>query len=295
MNVSRMARMLCLWLRRIGAEDGQALPLALLILAVGSILLTPFLNLVGNALMATRSLAGLQYEQYAAEAGAEDAMWRLRYGGLPATLLALPGFTTTYALSQAMNGVTPSVTVTMQRTTLATEDFETGDWKGGTGWLADWSHTGDSGAITSSGPHGGSRHLRLRSSTGYVERTVNLSGQTDARLQFWVKVNSFESADSALLRVGPTGSLATARTWTSADSDNTYHAYDIDLSTYTMAPSFSVAYDANMSATNDNFYIDDITVGRVRYNITVVAGSTTLNAQATTQGTQVVVYSWVYS
>ncbi|MFH1142045.1 MAG: hypothetical protein V1724_10425, partial [Chloroflexota bacterium] len=276
-------------------EEGQALPITLLLLGVGSIMVMPFLTLTSNGLMASRDFAGLQYGQYAADAGAEDALWRLRYGGLTTTLLTLPGFTTTYPLSQTVNGVSASVTVTMQRTTLAQDDFESGDWSGGTGWLAAWSQSGNSSVTNAGTPHGGSRHARLRNSTGYIERRLSLSGHSDVRLQFWAKVNSFEGSDSAALLVGPTGSLSTARTWTSADSDNTYHAYDIDLSTYSMAGSFSVAYDANMSATNDYLYVDDIFVAEVRYNITVTAGSTTLNAQATTHGTQVVIYSWVYS
>lgn len=284
-----------MWQSSMREEKGQALPLALLLLGVGSILVLPFLTLASNGLIASRNFAALHYEQYAADAGAEDAIWRLRYGGLTTTLLTLPGFTTTYALSQTVNGMTPSITVTMQRTTLAQDDFESGRWSGGAGWLAAWTNAGDASNTPSGGPHGGSRHVQLRRSTGYIERSLNLSGQTDVRLQFWAKVNSFEGQDSDSLLVGPTGSLSTAKTWTAADSDNIYHAYDIDLSTYSMASSFSVAYDASMNATTDYFYVDDIVVGRVRYNITVTAGSTTLSAQVTTRGTQVVIYSWVYS
>ena len=113
------------------------------------------------------------------------------------------------------------------------------------------------------GRSSGTYHLRLRSSTGYVDRAANLSGRSNVHLQFWAKVNSFESADSLVLLVGPSGSMATARTWTPADSDNVYHFVDIDLSPYTMSSEFYVAFDADMSNTGDYFYVDDMVIKTV--------------------------------
>jgi hypothetical protein len=141
---------------------------------------------------------------------------------------------------------------------IACDNFESGGWSGGSGWLWGWWHSGESAIVTSGVPHSGTYHLRLRSGTGYVDRPVNLSGQTNVHLQFWAKVYSFESADTLSLLVGPSGGMVVAKTWTPADSDNTYHFVDIDLSSYTMSSQFYVAFDADMSGTGDYFYVDDL-------------------------------------
>jgi len=146
---------------------------------------------------------------------------------------------------------------------IACDAFETGGWSGGHGWLWGWWHSGESAVVTSGTTYGGTYHLRLRSSTGYVDRAANLSGRSNVHLQFWAKVNSFESADALSLLVGPSGSMAVARTWTPADSDNVYHFVDIDLSPYTMSSEFYVAFDAGMSGTGDYFYADDMVIKTV--------------------------------
>jgi hypothetical protein len=143
---------------------------------------------------------------------------------------------------------------------IACDAFETGGWSGGHGWLWGWWHEGASAITTTGTPHWGTYHLRLRSSTGYVDRALNLSGQSNVHLQFWAKVNSFESGDFLELLVGPSGSMAVAKTWTNADSDNTYHYVDIDLSPYTMSSEFYIAFDAQMSDTGDYFYVDDLLI-----------------------------------
>lgn len=143
---------------------------------------------------------------------------------------------------------------------IACDAFESGGWSGGQGWLWGWWHEGASAVTTTGTPHGGTYHLRLRSSTGYVDRALDLSGQSNVHLQFWSKVNSFEAGDLLDLLVGPSGSMAVAKTWTSADSDNTYHLEDIDLSPYTMSSEFYIAFDAQMSGTDDYFYVDDLII-----------------------------------
>jgi len=146
---------------------------------------------------------------------------------------------------------------------IACDAFETGGWSGGQGWLWDWWHEGESAITTAGTPHWGTYHLRLRSSTGYVDRALDLSGQSNVHLRFWAKVNLFESGDLMELLVGPSSGMTVARTWTVADSDNTYHFVDIDLSPYTMSSEFYVAFDAQMSDTGDYFYVDDMLIETV--------------------------------
>ncbi|MFH1003352.1 MAG: hypothetical protein V1780_04330, partial [Chloroflexota bacterium] len=145
--------------------------------------------------------------------------------------------------------------------TIAADDFESDTWSGGTGWLADWYHEGAADLSSIDVPHGGDLHLRLRNSTGYVDRPVDLSGQTDVRLQFWGKANSFESGEFAEALVSPDGSNWTVvKTWVDGDDDNVYHYNDIDLSAFTMSSQFWIAFDAEMANNTDYLYIDDIKI-----------------------------------
>lgn len=143
----------------------------------------------------------------------------------------------------------------------AWDDFETGDLTGGSGWLEEWSDSGDVSVLSAGTPYEGSFHLRLRRGTGYVERTLDLSGNKNIRLQFQAKVDSFEPGETAELLVSSDGVVYTpVKVWDDSDDDNTYYPEDIDLSSYTMASEFYIAFDANMSGAGDRFYVDDLKV-----------------------------------
>jgi hypothetical protein len=146
-------------------------------------------------------------------------------------------------------------------TTLASDDFESGDWEGGSGWLDEWYHSGDAEVTDDGDAHDGEYHLRLRRANGYVDRAVDLSGQTNVRLQFWAKVDSFEGGDFAEALVSPDDvNWTVVKTWTAADSDDDYHYVDIDLSSFTMSSEFWIAFDAEMNRRNDRLYIDDLRI-----------------------------------
>ena len=61
-------------------EKGQSLPLALIALAVGALIVAPFLGYSGNALSGSRVYEQAITERYAADAGVEYAIWRLQMG-----------------------------------------------------------------------------------------------------------------------------------------------------------------------------------------------------------------------
>ena len=85
------------------------------------------------------------------------------------------------------------------------------------------------------------------------------------RLTFWAKVNSFESSDTALVKVSPDRvTFTTVRVFTSADSTNTYRYYDLDLAGFAMTATFSIAFDAEMSSTGDYWFLDNIQIVGVR-------------------------------
>jgi hypothetical protein len=65
--------------RLIKDEKGQALLITLLFLVIGSLLITPTLNLMGTGIKSGRVYEQKIDELYAADAGVEDALWNIRY------------------------------------------------------------------------------------------------------------------------------------------------------------------------------------------------------------------------
>ena len=209
-------------------EKGQALPLALIALVLGALLVGSFLSYVSTNLLASRLVDRLVDDQYAADAGVEDAIWNLVYGDFAESLQEV-GYTLIYSPTESVNGLLSSVTVTRVNTAVAWDDFETNKWDGGAGWLAKWRQ--DKAKIVKSDiPHEGKYHLRLRSATGYAKRDVDLFGKANLHLQFWAKADSFENGDEARCLVSSNGiDWSTVENWKDGDDDNTYRFYDIDL------------------------------------------------------------------
>jgi len=143
--------------------------------------------------------------------------------------------------------------------TIAEDDFESGGLSGGTGWGASWTASGDAGLRTDQSPHSGGYHLRLRSDTGYLSRSVDLGGRSSVTLSFYAKVKSFEKKDKAWVKVSDDGvTYTTVKTFVNGDDDNRYHRIEIDLSGFTMSDSFEIVFEAGMNSSKDYLYIDDI-------------------------------------
>ena len=66
------------WTISARREHGQALPLALVALAVGAVLVTPFLTNVSVNLLASRKTDEAIVDYYSADAGIEWGLWRLK-------------------------------------------------------------------------------------------------------------------------------------------------------------------------------------------------------------------------
>lgn len=90
-------------------ESGQALVIALIVLAVGVLLVAAFLYYVSASQRASRGAQEAVTDHYTADAGVEHAIWRLTYE---------PGFTQTVAAGSpvvytiTINGRTVVITVT---------------------------------------------------------------------------------------------------------------------------------------------------------------------------------------
>ena len=160
-----------------------------------------------------------------------------------------------------LNDVSPRVFVEDASGVAAFDTFETGDAFGGKGWLIDWELTGNSAVPATGQPHGGDRHLRLRSSDGWARLALDISLIVNPRLQFWAKADSFETGETASLLVSSNGTdYTTIKTWTQSDADDVYHYYDLDLSSYLASRTFYIAFDANMAESTDRLFVDDLRV-----------------------------------
>lgn len=62
----------------MNSEKGQTLPLALIALAVGSLVIAPFLGHASSSLIGSRVYEGVMTEQYSCDAGIEWALWKLK-------------------------------------------------------------------------------------------------------------------------------------------------------------------------------------------------------------------------
>jgi hypothetical protein len=99
----------------MNGQSGQALPLAILALAIGSLVVAPFLGYAGSDLIGSRVYGEAVARQSAGDAGIEHAIWSLTRGTL-AEQFNRPGDEVTYQLGETLNGVTVSVTVTANTT-----------------------------------------------------------------------------------------------------------------------------------------------------------------------------------
>jgi len=96
-------------LDRVRSEKGVIWTLALVLLALASLMVIPAVSQVSGALVSTNKLDQRLLDRYAADAGVEHALWRLRYeSGFQALLIP----THTYSPSETFNGRTATISVT---------------------------------------------------------------------------------------------------------------------------------------------------------------------------------------
>ena len=144
---------------------------------------------------------------------------------------------------------------------LAKDNFESGNFLGGSGWngTTGWAVTGDSQVLGTGNPHGGAFHAQLRGDASIARKFRLRNASADIRIRFWAKVNSFEAGDQAVVQISVNGGpLQTIHTFTSADSDNIYRKFDIDITSLAVDTPIQLVFDSNSDASNDIWSIDDI-------------------------------------
>ena len=256
---------------KINAEKGQALLLVMLAIALGSLVIPPFLAHADSSIIGSRNYAGVIYGQYACDSGAEHAIWSLADSTLAASI-PTAGKTVNYMLPESINNLAANVTVCNSYQTVASDNFNSGTWTGGTGWLDDWTYSGESDVVNTGSPYEGAYHLRLRSNDGVAKRSLNLSHEINIYLGLWAKVDSVESGETITCEVSSDGiNWTTVYTWINANSDSTYHHYLISLASCEMTSHFWISFNAHMGDTTDNFYVDKMDVFWLASNPTMTA------------------------
>jgi hypothetical protein len=243
------------------SQKGYALPIALASLALMTLVAIPVVRMTTG----TAAVSGVE-ERYSAEAGIDDGIARLLNGDFDDELIIL-GDTTSYDLPYEINGETPSITITKGYGVLAREEFESGDWAGGTGWADAWAPTGSSSVLMAGTPHGGQYHALLNGSVDRIERSLDISsaGGYDILVQFWGKAKSFQNEDTMEFLISPDGETwETAVQWVNGDDDNLYRFYSVDIpSGYT--DTLHIAWQASTGGSSSYFYLDDIIVFRTSF------------------------------
>jgi hypothetical protein len=96
--------------RMIRTETGQALPIVLACVALGSLVVGPFLVHSSTSLTSSRYYGQILKDSYSADAGIEHAIWRLTNSNL-ASQIPNTGDLIAYNVSDQINSLLPNVTV----------------------------------------------------------------------------------------------------------------------------------------------------------------------------------------
>ena len=120
-------------------QSGQALILVLIFLLVGSILLVPTLDRIGTALKTNVKYEKKSDALYAADAGIDDGIWQVKYGGLQPKFGGADDYeydfssNASYQLDNPVNGLATDVTIQNiwipSNITLGDLDLSAGDAK----------------------------------------------------------------------------------------------------------------------------------------------------------------------
>lgn len=143
---------------------------------------------------------------------------------------------------------------------LARDDFESGDFGGGTGWKDDAPFSRSRSVIRNvNQPHSGSYHARVLP-TGWLARTVDLTGAAEIQLTYWSRQRNWEEGDQALVSVRQEGQPSRPVQALTADGDEAYRKITIDLTPYAPAGSLEIIFEARLDHADDAWFIDDLEV-----------------------------------
>ena len=125
---------------------------------------------------------------------------------------------------------------------VAWDDFEMGNRAGGEGWLDEWYGSYTNPVTHDNQPYEGTYHLQLHTYGGqcYFKRPVDLSGESNLSLQFWMKIENIGGDDYVECRVSPDAdNWYPVKAWT---EEQPYRFHEIDLSSHDMTSEFWIEF-----------------------------------------------------
>ena len=149
------------------------------------------------------------------------------------------------------------------------EGLERGTVSGGTGyWSTPWELEGQAFILRFAGkgpPRTGRFHLLLRGKHGDARRSLNLTRETDVRLQFWARVHSFEAEDQAEAmvcwsRCDDESSWTVVARWADGDDDDVYRLHTFRLTRDMLTRQFTIRFRTRTADSDDWLFIDDISL-----------------------------------
>ena len=151
-------------------------------------------------------------------------------------------------------------------TTLAWDDLEIGDGKGGTGWISGWGFDSNTYCSVSSINNPiGSYHIRCTGVDGNAFRVSYPSVSGRANISFWAKFEGLESGDTYYAEYyNETGDIwIELDSWSDGDDDDTYRYYEYG-DVYGCESGLLFRFRAD-SGSGDYAYFDNITISEPEF------------------------------
>ncbi|MBN2240740.1 MAG: hypothetical protein JW712_13275 [Dehalococcoidales bacterium] len=230
----------------IRKETGQALPLALLVLALGSILVGSFLVAITSRMMNVDVFQESEFREDIVEAATAYVIEAIETGNY--TLDEIPDTLT-------LNGITANFSVVEDVT--AESDFSNemfNDTEGFTNWVE------DKVTLTEDPPDSGEYYATVIKHS-YLQFLVDLDDYSDLVLRIHARVIFGKADDQVILRISNNGTDWTdVKTWTIADNSADYVYYNVDLTPYGITDTFWVSFESLIEWGAADFLMDEIKI-----------------------------------
>ncbi len=274
-------------------ESGQALIVVTIVLLLGAIVIPPLLSVNYAGTRSTITHENRMLELYAADYGVEDALYQIQsdlegigsldFGGQYLTQTPsvnssdlevkiekvwLPedlGYAVPVGVIDKSDKIVMVGMIGSSLVGTCWDDFETGGFAGGDGWVNDdpWSYGGHASVWESPWAAQGDYHMGFQGNLGaggYAERKVDLSNNDNARLQFKALAGNFKPGDSYVCKVDPgSGNWTEVQRWEFGTANDTYSSYDYDMSGLALTDEVTVRFEGNLS--NGNEAADTFEIG----------------------------------
>lgn len=183
-------------------------------------------------------------------------MTNLEQDGLYYKIFNVPEITGVYMVSAYCYIPNQAYNLTMNET--QTEDWESGDFQGGTGWSeSSWTKTNGVSMSTIS-PHSGIYNVKMRYSNRYFYRGFNMEGD-DLNVSFWARCRDWNNESEEVYAQLWDGDYKTFYTFNNNCNDDTYHYYTFLLTSdnYKLGTNILRFLTSGLGS-GDYFFVDDI-------------------------------------